>query len=95
VEVVGHHTEVSPTTAGMVVAVPVALVLVLVWVLHRPLVETSEVPAIAVFPAAALMIGAALAAPTIGVTGVLVAVAVLTVAVVIVTIGTKRVAPSG
>jgi low temperature requirement protein LtrA len=94
VEVVGHHTDVTATTAGMVVAVPVALVLVLVWALHRPLVDTSEVPAVAVFPAAALMIGAAIAAPAIGVTGVLVAVAVLTVAVVGVTIGMKRAAPA-
>ena len=90
VEVAGHHTEVTPTMAGMVVAVPVALVLVLVWALHRPLVARSEVPAIAVFPAAALMIGAALVAPAIGLTGVLVAVAALTVAVVVVTIATRR-----
>ncbi len=95
VEVVGHHTEVTPTTAGLVVAVPVALVLLLVWVLHRPLVEHSQVPAIAVFPAGVLMIVAALAAPAIGVVGVLVSVAALTVAVVIVTIGMKRITPAG
>jgi low temperature requirement protein LtrA len=94
VEFAGHHTELTPTTAGMVVAVPVALVLALVWALHRPLVVRSEVPALAVFPAAVLMVVAALAAPVIGVTGVLVAVATLTVAVVIVTIGMKRAAPA-
>jgi low temperature requirement protein LtrA len=94
VQVVGHHTTVTPTTAGMVVAIPVALVLVLVWALHRPLVERSEVPAVAVFPAAALMIAAALAAPAIGVTGVLAAVGVLTIAVVTVTIGTRPAAPA-
>lgn len=96
VEVVGHPTELSPTTAGLVVAVPAALVLLLVWALHRPLVDQSQVPAVAVFPAAALMIIAALAAPAIGVTGVLVAVALLTVAVVATTItGMKRIAPLG
>jgi low temperature requirement protein LtrA len=95
VEVVAHHTAVTPTTAAMVVAVPVALVLVLVWALHRPLVVTSEVPAVAVFPAALLMIVTGLAAPAIGVTGVLVAVALLTAAVVVVTIGMRRAAPAG
>ena len=63
---------------GLAVAVPVALVLILVWVLHRPLVRHSEVPAFAVFPSAALMLVAALAAPAIGLPGVVVAVAALT-----------------
>jgi len=95
VQVVGGHAFVSPTAAGMAVAAPAALVLVLVWVLHSPLVATSEVPALAVFPAALLMIGAALAAPAIGVTGTLVAVAVLTAAVVAVTIGTRTATRAG
>jgi low temperature requirement protein LtrA len=95
VEVTGHHTEVTATTAGLVVAVPVALVLVLVWGLHRPIVEHSQVPAVAVFPAAVLMIVAALAAPAIGLPGILVAVAFLTIAVVVVTIGMKRITPAG
>jgi low temperature requirement protein LtrA len=95
VEVVAGHTDVTPTTAGLVVAIPVALVMLLVWVLHRPIVEYSQVPAVAVFPAAALMILAALAAPAIGLSGVLVAVAVLTAAVVVVTIGMKRITPAG
>jgi low temperature requirement protein LtrA len=94
VEVVGHHTELAPTTAGLVVALPVALVLLLVWVLHRPIVEHSQVPAVAVFPAAALMILAALAAPVFGVTGVLVIVAILTAAVVVTTMGMNRITPA-
>jgi low temperature requirement protein LtrA len=95
VQVLGHHSEVSATTASLVVAIPVALVLLLVWVLHRPLVTHSEVPAFAVFPAAGLMVVAALAAPAIGLTGVVVAVAVLTAAVVAVTIGMRRITPEG
>ncbi|MEO5919651.1 MAG: low temperature requirement protein A [Pseudolysinimonas sp.] len=90
VETTGHHTDVAPTTAGLVVAVPVALVLMLVWALHRPLVEHSQVPAIAVFPAAVLVVAVALAAPVIGIPGVVVAIAVLTIAVVAVTIGMRR-----
>jgi low temperature requirement protein LtrA len=86
VQVVGHHTEVSPTTAGFVVAVPAGLVLILIWALHRPLVQRAEVPASVVFPAAVLMIASAWAAPLIGVVGVVIAVAVLTAAVVAVTL---------
>jgi low temperature requirement protein LtrA len=90
VEVTGHHTDLTATTAGLVVAVPVALALVLVWGVHRPLVERAEVPAYAVLPAAALMIAAALAAPVLGLPGVLVAVALLTGSVVVVTIAMSR-----
>jgi low temperature requirement protein LtrA len=91
VEVTGHHTEVTPTTAAVVVAVPVAATLVLIWVLHRPLVERTEVPVVAVFAASALMIGAALAAPMLGLPLVIATIAVLTAAVVGATLARKRV----
>lgn len=95
VQVVAHHTEVTPLLGGLVVAVPTALAVILVWVLHRPVVVTTEVPAIAVFPPAVAMIAAALAAPVIGVTGVVVAVAVLTAAAVAITLAARRSADSG
>ena len=47
---------------GLVLAVPVALVLILLWVLHLPFVRHRGA-GVAVFPAAALMVVAALAAP--------------------------------
>ncbi|MCU1415948.1 MAG: low temperature requirement protein, partial [Schumannella sp.] len=92
VQVVSHHTAVPDVTAGLVVAVPVALVLVLVWVLHRPLVVHQVVTGIAVLPAATLMIAAALAAPVLTVAGVVVAVAVLTAVAVTITLLRQRVA---
>lgn len=78
VEVTGHHTAVEPELAGYVVAVPVALTLALIWILHRPLVERAEVPAVAVFPVAVLVLLAPLATPALGLVGVVVAIALLT-----------------
>lgn len=93
VQVLEHHTEVSQTAAGLAVALPTALVLILIWALHRPLVEGSEVSPATVIPAAILMVIAALLAPVIQVVGVVVVAALLTAAVVVITIGTKRSAP--
>jgi hypothetical protein len=90
VEVSGHHTEVDPVLAAYVVAVPVALVLVLVWVLHRPLVHRAEVPAVAVFPAAALVLLVPLATGALGLAGVILAIAVVIVLVVAVTVLSRR-----
>jgi low temperature requirement protein LtrA len=90
VEVTGHHTEVDPVLAAYVVAVPVALVLVLVWVLHRPLVHRAEVPAVAVFPAAALVLLVPLATGALGLAGVILAIAVVIVLVVAVTVLSRR-----
>jgi low temperature requirement protein LtrA len=90
VEVTGHHTEVEPVLAAYVVAVPVALVLVLVWVLHRPLVHRAEVPAVAVFPAAALVLLVPLTTATVGLAAVVLAIAVVVVLVVAVTVLTRR-----
>jgi low temperature requirement protein LtrA len=95
VEVTGHHTTVGALTAGLVVAIPVAATLVLIWTVHRPLVERSEVPGVAVFGAAALMIAAGRAAPALGLPAVVVVIAVLTVAVVTATLGRRRVTPAG
>jgi low temperature requirement protein LtrA len=95
VEVTGHHTEVTAMTAGLVVAVPVAVVLVLTWVLHRPLAERSEVPALAVFAVTALIVAAGLATPVLGLPAAVVVIAVLTAGVVAATLGRTRVTPEG
>jgi low temperature requirement protein LtrA len=86
VQAVAHHTEVTPLTAGLAVALPTALALVLVWLLHRPVVVENVVPAGVVIPASVLMIAAGLASPVLGVTGVVVVVAVLTAAAVAATL---------
>ncbi|CAN5161997.1 low temperature requirement protein A [soil metagenome] len=90
VEVAGHHTEIAPSLAGWVVAVPVALSLVLIWALNRPLSGGNVVPAYATFPAAGLMLLAPVTTGSIGVAGVLVVVALLTAAVVAVSLATGR-----
>lgn len=90
VEVAGHHTEVDPTLAGQVVAVPFAIVLVLVWLLHRPLVEQPAVRAVAVLPAAVVALLVPFATPVIGLAGVMLAIAALTALVVAVTLMTGR-----
>ena len=86
VEAVGHPHEISDAVAGWAVAVPLAAVLVLIWVLHRPLVERSEVPAVAALPAAGLMLLAPLTAPLLGLVGVAVLLVVLLAAVIVVTL---------
>lgn len=89
VEVTGHHTEVSDLTAGLVVAVPVAATLVLTWILHRPLVERSEAPAVAVFAVAALIPVTGLLTPVLGLPVVMVVIAILIAAVVAATLGRR------
>jgi low temperature requirement protein LtrA len=90
VQVIANHTAVTPTVAGLVVAVPTALAVVLVWALHRPIVTETVVPAVAVIPPAVAMLVAAFAAPVLGVTGVVVAVAVLTAASVAISLARTR-----
>jgi len=90
VEVTGHHTEVPPLTAGLIVAVPVAAVLVLTWTLHRPLVERTEVPGVAVAVGAVLIVVAGLAAPVLGLPLAVVLIAVLTAGVVATTLVRHR-----
>jgi low temperature requirement protein LtrA len=94
VEVTGHHTEVGDLTAGLVVAVPVAATLVLIWMVHRPLVEHSEVPAVAVFGAAALIVVAGLFTPVAGLPVVVVTIAVVTAGVVAATLARRPGAPA-
>jgi len=90
VQAVAHHTDATPLLAGLAVALPTALVLVLIWVLHKPIVLENVVPAAAVLPPAVLMVAAALATPVAGVTGVVVIVALLTAIAVAITLMRSR-----
>ena len=67
---------------GYTIAVPVAVVLLLLWVLYLPLATTAEIPPWLIIPAGVIVLLEPLAAPLVGVTGVVVAIA-LTVAVVV------------
>ena len=90
VEAVTHHIELSDVRVGYVLAGPVALVLVLLWVLFLPFSRTAEIPPWLLLPAAALMLLAPLAVGAIGVPGVVVTITLLLVAVVVGTAIVRR-----
>jgi low temperature requirement protein LtrA len=82
VEAITHHIEVPDVVVGYVLAVPVAVVLILLWVLHLPFSRKAEIPPWLILPAAGLILLAPLAAALIGVAGVVVSITVLVAAVV-------------
>ena len=86
----GHDAEVAGVVAGYAVAIPVAVVFALLYVLHRPLVDRAEVPARVLFPAAAVTLLLPLAIPAFGVAAMVVAVAVVAAGAVAVTLGLPR-----
>ncbi|MEO8262729.1 MAG: low temperature requirement protein A, partial [Pseudolysinimonas sp.] len=82
VEAITHHIEVPDVAVGYVLAVPVAVVLILLWVLHLPFSRTAEIPPWLILPAAGLLLLVPLAVGVIGLIGVVVAVSLLVAAVV-------------
>jgi low temperature requirement protein LtrA len=90
VESAGHHTETSDTVVALAVAVPVAVFLVMLWAVHAPIVDRVVINPVAIGASSLLIVGAAFAAPAIGVAGALVAIVVVLVAL----LGTSLVAES-
>jgi len=90
VESAGHHTETSDTIVALAVAVPVAVFLVMLWAVHAPIVDRVVINPVAIGASSLLVVGAAFAAPAIGVAGALVANVVVLVAL----LGTSLVAES-
>jgi low temperature requirement protein LtrA len=80
---IGHHGEVPDDVIAVAVAVPAGVVLALIWALHRPLVENGGVPAWILLPAAALCLAMPLAVEWLGLTGVVVAAALVVLAAVV------------
>jgi low temperature requirement protein LtrA len=76
----GEHL--SGIAVGFGVAVPVALFLLLIWLLHRPLVDRVVIHPAATVAAVVLVLAIPLAADVIGVLGVLVGVAIVVAALV-------------
>jgi len=68
----------------------VAAVFVLLYVLHRPLVDQPEVPARVLFPAAVVTLALPLAIPAFGVAAMVMALAALSALVVAVTLALGR-----
>jgi low temperature requirement protein LtrA len=90
IEAVGGHAKLSETAVGYTIAVPVAAVLLLLWVLHLPLATTAEIPPWLIIPAGVLVLLWPLAVPVIGVTGAVAAIALTVAAVVGVTTAVRR-----
>jgi len=80
VESAGHHTETPDTVVALAVAVPVAAFLVMLWAVHAPIVDRVVINPVAIGVSAVLIVGAAFAAPAVGVAGALVAIVVVLVA---------------
>jgi len=80
VESAGHHTETPDTVVALAVAVPVAVFLVMLWAVHAPIVDRVVINPVAIGMSAVLIVGAAFAAPAVGVAGALVAIVVVLVA---------------
>jgi len=80
VESAGHHTETPDTVVALAVAVPVAVFLVMLWAVHAPIVDRVVINPVAIGVSAVLIVGAAFAAPAVGVAGALVAIVVVLVA---------------
>jgi low temperature requirement protein LtrA len=94
----GAHTEVSDTALGYAIATPVAVFLLMLWVLHAPLVPEVVIRPLKTLLAIALVLLLPLASPTIGVVGVVIgiaAVAGLLVAITLVDAVVRQRAPTG
>jgi low temperature requirement protein LtrA len=89
VEQAGHHTETSDVVVALAVAIPVAVFLVMLWAVHAPIVDRVVINPAAIAVSAVLVIGAATAAPAIGLAGALVAIVVVVVALLSVTLAAE------
>jgi low temperature requirement protein LtrA len=81
---VTHHIEASALVVGYALAIPVAIFLVLLWLLHAPLVARVSIPPVATVVTSAAVLLVPLAAPVIGVVGVTIAITALTVLLLVV-----------
>lgn len=86
VETAGHEPEIGSIAVGYALTVPVAVVFVVMFVLHRPFASRDEVPGRVLITAAALALLLPLAAPAIGIAWMVVALAVVGALSVVATI---------
>lgn len=85
-----RETLISDAAAALALAVPVALFLVLLVVLHASIVERLEIRPIAMAVAAVLVLASPLAAPAIGVPSTVLAIGLVVAALAAVTIADPR-----
>ncbi|HEU0206087.1 MAG TPA: low temperature requirement protein A [Pseudolysinimonas sp.] len=86
VDVAGHEPRIGSVAVGYSLAVPVAVVFVMLYALHRPFRQPDEVPGRVLIPAAVLTMLIPLAAPAFGVGATVAGVALIGAAVVVATI---------
>jgi low temperature requirement protein LtrA len=77
VDVAGHEAGIGLVAVGFTLAVPVAVVFVMLYVLHRPFHDPNEVPGRVLIPAAAVALLIPFAGPAIGVAWMVVALALV------------------
>jgi low temperature requirement protein LtrA len=88
---IGGHLAVTDEVVAIAVAVPVGIVLALIWLLQRPIVDGGGVPAWLLLPSAALVFATPFGIPWLTVTGVVAAVAAVVVLVVVGTVARQSV----
>ena len=86
VESAVHHIEAPPMVIGFAIAVPLAVVLVLIWALHAPLVDRVVIHPVATVASAGLILALPLAAPALGVAATLSAITLVVVALLVFTL---------
>jgi low temperature requirement protein LtrA len=90
VESAGHHLEIPDTVAASAVAVPVGAFLILLWAVHAPLVSRLVIQPALILPAAVVVLLIPVATPIIGLAAGIVVMALVCVAVIALTIVSKR-----
>jgi low temperature requirement protein LtrA len=90
VAAVGGHLRASDVVVGAAVAVPVALVLVVVWAVHAPLRDGRRTSGRLMLPAAVVVLATPLLAVPFGVGGVLVGVAAFCSTLVVAAVAVDR-----
>ena len=86
VESAVHHIDATPTLIGYAIAIPLAVVLILIWALHAPLVDETVIHPVATITAAVLVLVVPLLAPAIGVVGTLGAITACVVGLLVFTL---------
>jgi len=90
VEAVGGHIEASPTMVGYALAIPLAIFLLLLWLLHAPMVERVSIPPSATIVAVVLILLLPLAAGMLGVLATTAALTAVTVLLLVAALNDGR-----
>lgn len=84
VQAVTLHVEARPVTVVQALAFPVAIFLLLLWVLHAPIVDRVSIPPVATIAATALVLAVPFAATTVGVLAATIAITMIVVVLLVI-----------